>query len=109
MAHFLRALWRVEATKGPAAGPHSFYRGGKLSVYDAETEAALGALEGRIDAEAARSIWHEACAARWLDAPVWVHGDGAPGNLLIEQGQLSAVIDFGSLAIGDPACDLTMA
>jgi aminoglycoside phosphotransferase (APT) family kinase protein len=37
---------------------------------------------------------------------VWVHGDLLPGNLLVVGGRLSAVIDFGCLNVGDPACDL---
>ena len=37
---------------------------------------------------------------------VWVHGDSLPGNLLVVDGRLSAVIDFGCLNVGDPACDL---
>lgn len=38
-----------------------------------------------------------------------MHGDIAAGNLLVESGRLSAVIDFGCLAVGDPACDLAIA
>ena len=41
--------------------------------------------------------------------PVWVHGDVAPGNLLVKDGKLCAVIDFGILGVGDPACDAAMA
>ena len=37
--------------------------------------------------------------------PVWIHGDVAPGNLLVKDGKLCAVIDFGILGVGDPACD----
>ena len=40
---------------------------------------------------------------------MWVHGDVTAGNLLVRDGQLHAVIDFGQLAAGDPACDLTVA
>jgi aminoglycoside phosphotransferase (APT) family kinase protein len=54
-------------------------------------------------------VWNEALASTWQRAPVWVHGDIAIGNLLVENGQLSAVIDFGQLCIGDPACDLAIA
>jgi aminoglycoside phosphotransferase (APT) family kinase protein len=42
----------------------------------------------------------------WDGAEVWVHGDLLPGNLLVVDGRLSAVIDFGGLNVGDPACDL---
>jgi aminoglycoside phosphotransferase (APT) family kinase protein len=54
-------------------------------------------------------VWEAALAATWHDAPVWVHGDVAPSNLLVREGQLSAVIDFGCSGVGDPACDLVIA
>jgi aminoglycoside phosphotransferase (APT) family kinase protein len=40
---------------------------------------------------------------------VWFPGDFAPGNILVRDGQLSAVIDWGTSGVGDPACDLTIA
>lgn len=109
LAGFLRALQAIDAREGPPAGPHSFFRGGQLAVYDAETRRCLQALEGRIDATAATEVWEAALAAPWQGPSVWVHGDVAPGNLLVEDGRLSAVIDFGSCAVGDPACDLVVA
>jgi aminoglycoside phosphotransferase (APT) family kinase protein len=57
----------------------------------------------------ATEIWETALAATWRGEPVWVHGDVAVGNLLVRNGRLSAVIDFGSSAVGDPACDLYIA
>lgn len=109
LAQFLTALERIDATGGPAAGPHNFYRGGPLTVYDAETRQAIAALDGRIDAAAATAVWETALQATWHGSPVWVHGDVASGNLLVTEGRLSAVIDFGSSGVGDPACDLTIA
>ena len=109
LAGFLAALYRIPAADGPAAGPHSFYRGGPLSVYDAETREAIATLRDEIDADAATAIWDEALAAEWHGPPVWVHGDVAVGNLLVEDGRLSAVIDFGSSAVGDPGCDTVIA
>jgi aminoglycoside phosphotransferase (APT) family kinase protein len=50
----------------------------------------------------------DALSSSWENSPVWVHGDLAVGNILISDGQLTAVIDFGQLAIGDPACDLAI-
>lgn len=109
LAEFLTALQSVDARGGPPAGQHNFFRGGSLAVYDAETRAALSALAGRIDTAAAKAVWEAALASEWRDAPVWVHGDIASGNLLVVDGRLSAVIDFGSSAVGDPACDLAIA
>jgi aminoglycoside phosphotransferase (APT) family kinase protein len=48
-------------------------------------------------------------APAWSGAPVWIHGDLQAGNLLTVQGHLRAVIDFGCLGVGDPACDLMVA
>ena len=109
LAGFLAALHRIDPTGGPKAGPDSFHRGGRLDVYDAQVRQALEDLDGKLDVGAARSIWEAALATTWLGPPIWVHGDIAPGNLLVRKGRLSAVIDFGQLAVGDPACDLAIA
>ncbi len=106
---FLAALQGIDATGGPAPGPQNFYRGGPLSMYGAETHRAIDALKGEIDAQAATAIWGQALAASWTGAPVWLHGDVSADNLLVKHGRLCAVIDFGQLAVGDPACDLTIA
>ena len=109
LGSFLAALHRVDASNGPAAGNHNFHRGGRLAVYDSETRAALTALTGRIDAASAAEVWEAALSSEWSGQPLWVHGDIASGNLLVKDGALCAVIDFGSSAVGDPACDLVMA
>ncbi|MDK1490403.1 aminoglycoside phosphotransferase family protein [Sinorhizobium sp. 7-81] len=109
LARFLVALQEIDATNGPTPGQHNFFRGGPLTVYDAETRRALVALEGRIDTDAARAVWEAALAATWHGAPVWFHGDVSSGNLLVENGRLSAVIDFGTSGVGDPSCDLSVA
>ena len=109
LAQFLSALQRIDPTDGPLPGPHSFYRGGSLTTYDAETRRAIAALKGKIDVDAASAVWEAALATSWQGAPVWVHGDISPGNLLVQEGKLSAVIDFGQLSVGDPACDLAVA
>lgn len=109
LAGFLLALYRIDATGGPAAGPHNFWRGGPLEVYDAETRASIVTLRDEIDVEQATAAWETALAATWTGTPVWVHGDVAVGNLLVRDGRLAAVIDFGSSGVGDPACDTVMA
>ncbi len=90
-------------------GPHSFFRGGSLTTYDSETRQALTILKDKINVKHALKIWDAALATTWNHAPVWVHGDMSPDNLLVENGQLLAVIDFGQLTTGDPACDLAIA
>jgi aminoglycoside phosphotransferase (APT) family kinase protein len=62
-----------------------------------------------INAELATEVWETALAATWHGGPVWVHGDVAAGNLLVRDGRLAAVIDFGCSGVGDPACDLAIA
>jgi aminoglycoside phosphotransferase (APT) family kinase protein len=99
----------VEPDEGPAAGAHSFFRGCPPAHYDDETRAAIARLHGRVDADRATAAWDEALAAGWTGRPVWFHGDVAAGNLLVRDGVLSAVIDFGTSGVGDPACDLVVA
>jgi aminoglycoside phosphotransferase (APT) family kinase protein len=109
LAAFLIALQRIEAKDGPPTGAQNFYRGGALSNYDAQARNAIEILGSKIDASRATLLWIEALSSSWDRAPVWVHGDVSCGNLLVQNGRLHAVIDFGQLAVGDPACDLAIA
>lgn len=109
VADFLKALRGAPVVDAPLAGAHNFHRGGKLAVYDAEARTALAALGEEFDAQRALAVWDTALATQWQGAQVWVHGDMATGNLLADEGRLNAVIDFGCLGAGDPACDLTIA
>ena len=65
-------------------------------------------LGGRIDAAAAH-VWDAALASHWEGPPTWFHGDVAVGNVLVRDGRLVGVIDFGTSGVGDPACDLVIA
>ncbi|MEU6409006.1 aminoglycoside phosphotransferase family protein [Microbispora sp. NPDC046933] len=109
VAEFLLALQRADATDGPRAGAHSSYRGVSPAHYDDETRRALAALDGRADTARATAVWDAALKATWQGRPVWFHGDLASGNLLVREGRLTAVIDFGTSGVGDPACDLVIA
>lgn len=105
LAAFVTALRRIPTAGAHARLPHS--RGCPLAENDAQVRHAVAELGDRIDAAAALHCWDEALnAPPWNSAEVWVHGDLLPGNLLVVDGRLSAVIDFGSLNVGDPACDL---
>jgi aminoglycoside phosphotransferase (APT) family kinase protein len=109
LSTFLRELRGVPAQGGPAAGRHSFYRGCHPSVYGDQVQQALIELRDIVDAQACASIWQQALRSAWPAEPVWFHGDVATGNLLTAQGRLTAVIDFGTCGVGDPACDLVIA
>jgi aminoglycoside phosphotransferase (APT) family kinase protein len=109
LADFLVALQRIDPDGGPHAGAHSFFRGAPLTVYDEETRRTIAAVGEFIDAPAATAVWEAALAAPWVGPPVWFHGDVAVNNLLLRDGQLSAVIDFGCSGVGDPACDTVIA
>jgi aminoglycoside phosphotransferase (APT) family kinase protein len=109
LAEFLVALQQIDTTGGPLPGPHNFYRGAPPAVYDEETRRTIAALDGEIDARAATAVWETALQSTWQRAPVWIHGDVAVNNLLLQDGRLCAVLDFGSSGVGDPACDLVIA
>ncbi|MFI8963902.1 aminoglycoside phosphotransferase family protein [Streptomyces sp. NPDC053493] len=105
LGRFGAALRAVDTTGGPASS-----RGGPVTAWEdgamAEALRALGA-DGTLDGAAATAAWEEVLRLpRWDGEPVWVHGDLLPGNLLTRDGRLSAVIDFGALGAGDPACDM---
>lgn len=110
VAHFIGALQRIDTTGGPTPATHNLSRGKPLATRDAQTREAIAALRGTIDTDAATAAWEAALeAAEWNHPPVWFHGDMLPGNLLFKQDRLSGVIDFGTLGVGDPACDLMIA
>jgi aminoglycoside phosphotransferase (APT) family kinase protein len=109
LGRFLNALHHIDLANGPAPGAHNFYRGGALQHYDSQARQALRALAGKTDTNVASDIWEKALATTWSASPVWIHGDISVGNLLVRNGRLHAVIDFGNVGVGDPACDLAMA
>ncbi|WP_406497390.1 aminoglycoside phosphotransferase family protein [Streptomyces sp. NBC_01604] len=115
LAGFIKALRSIDATGGPGPEPSNAFRG--VPMGDASDSLAADSLvRGRIDAlektrlvdtDAVTEVWEAALAApAWDRPPVWIHGDLDAGNLLTVQGRLSAVIDFGTLAVADPAVDL---
>ena len=102
LAEFVRALRTVDAIAGPRTG-----RGGPLAAEDASVRSALDQVGGEVDVGAATAVWEEALAApAWDGPPLWLHGDLMASNLLLREGRLAAVIDFGTCGVGDPCCDL---
>lgn len=108
LAAFVKALRQVDTTGAHARPPRG--RGGPLAERDEQVRQSVARLGGRIDGAATLASWEESLGApAWEGREVWVHGDLLPGNLLVVGGRLSAVIDFGGLNVGDPACDLQSA
>ena len=103
LAAFVRAMRRLPV----AEDSPPCRRGRPLATQDEFTRDSLRALAGTIDTEAAVAAWTSALrAAAWSGPPVWLHADLLPGNLLVRDGRLCAVIDFAVAGVGDPACDL---
>jgi aminoglycoside phosphotransferase (APT) family kinase protein len=119
LADFLVVLQRIHTIGGPAPGQHSYFRGCSVTFDDPSrfqrtpgnwaVRESIANLGDEVDAALAIEVWEAALAAGEPDRPVWVHGDVAPSNLLVVNGRLSAVIDWGCSAFGDPACDLGIA
>ena len=106
IASFIAALSRIEATDGPA--PRG--RGGPLAPRDEPMRGAMARLGEQIDDRAVAAVWEDALGAPVWDRPgVWIHGDLDARNVLARNGRVSGVVDWGSMAIGDVACDVMVA
>jgi aminoglycoside phosphotransferase (APT) family kinase protein len=105
LGQFLRALHRP----APEDAPHNPWRGVPLTARADTLRTHLQQVEGLVDRVAVLDLWKRVLSALpWPGPPFWIHGDLHPGNLLVSDGRLSAVIDFGDLAAGDPATDLSV-
>lgn len=105
LAEFVTALRRIDLPGGPPAG-----RSGPLAARDDAVLTAIEELREMVDTHAVAEAWKAALQIpEWSGPPVWLHADLAPGNLLLVDGRLSAVIDFSAVGVGDPACDLPVA
>lgn len=100
----LDALWRLDASGGPQPGAHNAWRGVPLARRDTEAVRTAVTAVGVLD------LWEQALAAHeWDSPPTWFHGDLDARNLLARDGRLDAVLDWGCLGVGDPACDVSAA
>lgn len=104
LAAFVRALRAVDPAGAPVAGRRP------LAELDEGTRAALRSAADLLDVPAALAVWERALRAPvWDGRPTWIHGDLLRPNLLVRDGRLCAVIDFGGAGAGDPATDLVPA
>jgi aminoglycoside phosphotransferase (APT) family kinase protein len=107
LAAFVTALRKIDTAGAPARPAGR--RGAPLEELDNAVRTSVADLvdHAEIDGEVVLGLWQESLSAPPYTGPeVWLHGDLLPGNLLTTDGRLSAVIDFGALNTGDPACDL---
>lgn len=109
LADFLKSLHLKDTTGAPPAGASNSRRGVVLRDM---TEVALPSIEivaDEINMHRARDLWAKACAEEFSRQPVWLHGDLKADNLIVRDGILRGVIDWGLAAVGDPAADYATA
>lgn len=109
LAAALKKLQAIDCSGGPKGGLHNFYRGCDLKIYNDETLKALHQLKDSLPVQQLLDIWNRAILTPFQEDDVWVHGDVAPGNILVLNHRFYGLIDFGVLGKGDPACDYAMA
>ena len=103
LAEFVAALQRIAPTDGPPTGQ-------TLAMKDPQVRTAIEALRSMVDTDAVTAAWEAALQIpEWSGPPVWVHGDLAPGNVLLVNGRLSAVIDLSGVGVGDSSDELLVA
>jgi aminoglycoside phosphotransferase (APT) family kinase protein len=106
LARFVRELETIDTDGGPAPAG----RGEPLATRDGATREAIAKLGDVIDTTRVEALWETALGAPlWSRPPLWIHGDLDARNLLATDGRLSGVLDFGALAVGDPAADVMVA
>ncbi|MDP5313619.1 phosphotransferase [Streptomyces poriferorum] len=107
LAAFLGALHTEAPIDAPDASDFGAHPKDCANVF----EDFLRALDlGRFTEEEIRAVWDDAVATpEWEGPRVWVHGDLHPANVVVADGTLAGIVDFGALFAGDPAWDLAAA
>jgi aminoglycoside phosphotransferase (APT) family kinase protein len=110
LTRVISSLRLIDTEGAPSPGEHNFFRGVPLERRDGATRAAIAALAATVDSAEVTSAWEVSLSApRWDGSPVWIHGDLDARNLILSDGRLSGVVDWGGLGVGDPACDVMVA
>ncbi len=109
LAQFILALRARPFDTGDLSGPSNSFRGVPLGHRDRAVEHALGQLHDICDTHVLAGIWQAAREAAATDRPVWLHGDLHGGNVIVRDGALAGIIDWGLAGAGDGTCDLAAA
>ncbi len=105
LAHFLNEFHALPVTNAPASR-----RGIPLNNMDEAVMECMQQLQGDVDTDKLIALWKQLITVpEWEHNSVWLHGDMLPGNILVTDKRLSAVIDFSDVGIGDPAVDCVIA
>jgi aminoglycoside phosphotransferase (APT) family kinase protein len=105
LAAFVRTLRSVDSTGGP-----KHQRGRPVRLGHTAVRNGIARLRGEVDAAGVADAWQQVMAAPdYHGPPVWFHGDLSYLNLLADGGRLTAVIDWGTCGVGDPAIDTIIA
>lgn len=105
LGEFLAALHVI----APGGAPHNLFRGTPVAELPDRFEPRLEQLGDLIDAAAVRRRFDQLVDVDEFDGPPrWVHGDLHTANVLVNDGSISSVIDWGDITAGDPACDFAI-
>jgi aminoglycoside phosphotransferase (APT) family kinase protein len=117
LASVVTAFRCIDVPRDALTSPElRWYRGAPLATRDEATRCAIEAcqtIDGLdLNLDAASAVWDDALrlpGAAESSPPAWYHGDLSAENLLVHDGRLVGVLDFGGLAVGDPTIDLMVA
>ncbi|MEV0459114.1 aminoglycoside phosphotransferase family protein [Catellatospora methionotrophica] len=110
LAAFIHCLQQIDTTGAPVPTDDPFSRGTPLAPRDELFRAAVEQMRDEFDTGLVLAAWEASLAVGpWSGPPRWIHGDLMPGNVLMADGRLTAVIDFATARAADPAGDLLAA
>ncbi len=109
LGQFTRAFRSQNTSGAPLAGKHNAFRGTALANLDQIARNAIDALGDLFDMASLLNSWDKALPVPpWAGPPVWIHGDIHAANIIVRNGNVAGIIDFGLMGVGDPACDLAL-